>query len=85
VSDNDVVAVDDLPESLDEVRAIVRASRRAQGLPETLEDADIVTKCVAIVRAVVVEPRNGRRADGNLGAGHGKDLEIEWVKWLRGG
>jgi site-specific DNA recombinase len=58
-------------------------------LPEVLATLNPQEKnrflSLVIERAVVVEPRNGRRADGRIGAGTGKDVEIEWVRLLRGG
>jgi DNA invertase Pin-like site-specific DNA recombinase len=38
---------------------------------------------LCIERAIVVEPRKGRRVDGRIGAGRGRDIEIEWVPLLQ--
>jgi DNA repair ATPase RecN len=67
--------------------SIVTLPELAGNLQETLAHATLEEKNrilrLAIERVTVVEPSNGRRSDGSLGSGHGRDIEIEWVSLLR--
>jgi hypothetical protein len=58
----------------------------ATNLPAVLANAtpDEKHKLVSLVieRAAVVEPRKGRRVDGRIGAGRGRDIEITWRDYV---